>query len=103
MRLQTNCWALSSFSLAAYYSYFYVTCMANTGTGGRDKEPGQTIKLLCAFASTIYQASLSLTNFFYMLLSIIQVLLENEREREKKKKKKPSVVIETIAICATFV
>ena len=73
--------------------------MANTGTGGRDKEPGQTIKSLCVFASAIYQASLSLTNFFHMLLSIIQVLLENE----KGKKKKPSVVIETIAIWATFV
>lgn len=84
---------------SSYYSYFYVTCMANTGTGGRDKEPGQTIKSLCVFASAIYQASLSLTNFFHMLLTIIQVLLENEKE----KKKKPSVVIETIAISATFV
>ena len=53
--------------------------MANTGTGGRDKEPGQTIKSLCVFASAIYQASLSLTKFFHMLLSIIQVLLENEK------------------------
>lgn len=78
---------------------FYVTCMANTEQNTEDKEPGpgMTIKLLCPFASSIYQFHLCLANFFHMQLSIIQAAFR------KWKKKKPSVVIETIAICATFV
>lgn len=79
---------------------FYVTCMANTEQNTEDKEPGPgtTIKRLCPFAASTYQFHLCLANFFHMQLSIIQAAF-----RKWGKKKKPSVVIETIAICVTFV
>lgn len=75
--------------------------MANTGTESRDKAPGpgKTIKSLCPFASAMYQASLCLANFFHMLLSITEAAFMAGWGDGRE----PSIVIETIAICATFV
>lgn len=74
--------------------------MANTGTESRDKEPGPgtTIKSLYPFASAIYQASLCLANFSHMLLSIIEAAFMVGGGGRGT-----SIVIETIAVCATFV